>query len=183
MTHRSSTQFPLLRRKKIPKVAVAAAITSLGIFVSEQLPNPREVESAGFKYTDEIPGHSRLSDVSGNAHKLEAGEYAEFKADEASTVEELYEAKIDFTLQRIRGYPLNLKLEDAEGRVYRSNPPECEVALRSQPELCTGTFIVPASALGPTTLRIEVEAVFGDGFHEQPLPMYKEIQSPLELRA
>ena len=183
MTHRRSTQFPLLRRKKIPMVAVAAAITSLGIFVSEQLPNPREVESAGFKYTDEIPGHSRLSDVSGSTRKLEPDEFAAFKADNASSVEELYEAKVDFTLQRIRGYTLNLKLEDAEGRIYRSNPPECESALNSQPELCTGTFIVPASALGPTTFRIEVEAVFGNGFHEQPLPMYKEIQSPVELRA
>ncbi|QRP60156.1 hypothetical protein [Corynebacterium minutissimum] len=183
MTHRRSTQFPLLRRKKIPMVAVAAAITSLGIFVSEQLPNPREVESAGFKYTDEIPGHSRLSDVSGSTRKLEPDEFAAFKADNASSVEELYEAKVDFTLQRIRNYPLIIKLEDSEGRVFRGKAAECEEEVRSLPTACTSSFIIPASALGPSTFRIEVEAVFGEGFHDQPLPMYKEIQASVELSA
>ncbi|MCG7276212.1 hypothetical protein [Corynebacterium singulare] len=181
MTHRRTSARPLLNRKRIPMVAVAAAITSLGIFISDQLPKPRDVEFASFEYADEIPGHTRISDVMASVRELEPGEYAEYTGSTASDAEELYEATVHFTVERTRTYVLSVKLEDAEGRVFRTGFPQCNAEVLSQPVDCTSIFILPEGSLGAATFEVEVENLAGDGFHEQPVPMSKEIHSDVEV--
>lgn len=184
MTHRKSSARPLLNRRKVPMVAVAAAITSLGIFISDQMPKPRDVEFAHFEYTDEIPGHTRISQVEAHTRPLAAAEYAEFTGTlpEGEELNELYEVAIDFTLERTHTYPLIPKLEDSQGRVFRSSTPQCDTEVTSLPMACTSIFILPKDSLGPATLELEVENLLGD-FHQQPVPMGKELHTAVEVKA
>lgn len=184
MTHRKSSSLPLLNRKKVPMIAVAAAITSLGIFISDQMPDPREVEFSHFEYTDEIPGHTRISQVDVHTRPLASGDYAEFTGTlpENEELSELYEVAVGFTLERTHAYPLSLKLEDSEGRVFRTTTPQCDAEVVSLPMTCTSLFVLPEDSLGPATLALEVENLLGD-FHQQPVPMGKELHTAVEVKA
>ena len=184
MTHRKSSSLPLLNRKKVPMIAVAVAITSLGVFISDQLPDPREVEFSHFEYTDDIPGHTRISQVAARTRPLAAGDYVEFTGTlpEGEKLGRLYEVAVDFTLERTHSYPLILKLEDSQGRVFRTTTPQCDAEVVSLPMTCTSLFVLPEDSLGPATLALEVESLLGD-FHQQPVPMGKELHTAVEVQA
>lgn len=175
----------LLGRAQLSVVLMGLAILSIGIFISDKMPDPKEEGFAEFVYDGEIPDHTKITGVTATTRALEPGEHAplpgQTPANTADNAPALYQATIEFSLQRTHTYNFGTFITDSQGRDFATSFTDCAPEVLTQPTVCTTTVAVPADALGPATFTLDAAGGFGGGFHEQPIPMAKQIRIPLEL--
>lgn len=166
-----------LSRVSFPVLMLSVVILSVGLVVKEAMPDPKVVSFSPFVYEEEIPGHTRVSDLTARAEAVEAEDVPAFPGSF-----DIVRVTLDYTVERKNRNAMTVYLADDQDRVFEGKTEECGEQILTRPFHCRTVVELPADALGDMTFLMDVETLFGEGFHQQTLPMPKRIEIPVEVQ-
>lgn len=167
----------MLTRVSLPVLLLSLAIISVGLVVKELMPDPKEVSFSGLAYDGEIPGHTKVSDVTVTTEPAGQDVVPAFPGNI-----DVVQATFTFTVQRKDNKGMEIRLIDDRDRIFTGETDSCMPVAKTLPFECSATLLLPADALGSMTFQMIVSPQFGGGVHQQPLPMPKRIEIPVEVR-
>lgn len=193
MTRPPSYRPKVPQLRKLLNVTLGLAITSIGMAISDQLPDAKESLYSPLEYDDKVPRHATISNLQIETRPLPQDETPAFppgatkglegQPSRSTTHTKVYRANVSYTVTRSRGdYHPTFYMEDASQRVFWAKMETCEPEILAEPVQCMTPIDFPEDALGHATLYFRIGHGIGGGFYEHKVPMEKYIRFPVELK-